>query len=627
LAAVVGCRAPVGVHQVSARVVHEQLTSNVLTDGRPSEMTRNTLRRWNLADRIDDDPEAALAELHQTLVAGVGARRELYALAELSFRRAEQTGRRDQFLASVVYAWTFLFPRLPEDMPTRFDPRGRAMCDIYNLALARAFATDEREHIRPQAGRMTLPFGTLDVAFDEAELQWGDRQLEDLVSVADLAVHGLRNRYRLSGLGAPAAAIAEPLAGIDPDQDLLGGGVRVPLTMLLRLDDPWRGFDGTPVAGRLEIHVQSDAEWTDIAGEQVPLEFESTAAFAAGLAESKFWTLELKRFFGRLSGLDDRPHLIAATPHRKGMIPVVFIHGTASSAGRWGNMFNDLWSERYMREHFEMWFFTYDTGNPVAYSSRALRRRLRRTVQRLDPNHQDGCLRQMVIVGHSQGGLLTKMTAIDSGDRLWRAVYGEPFTEVDLPSKDRRLVEEMMFMKPLPFVHRLVFIATPHGGSYQALRSISSWIGGFVSVPQQIAQLSTDLMRLDPKAFRDRMVGGLTANSINDMRPGNSFIEALRAIPVAPDVPRHSIVAVKGRGPVETGSDGVVKYESAHLSDADSELVVRSGHSTQSEAPTIQEVNRILRLHVRALEARGIHCGRGDAEEVEPAKEESISMR
>ena len=143
LLAAVGCwTAPVGVSQVSPRVVHEQLTGNVLTDGRLSEMSRNMLRRWNLLELSDEDPEAALAALHGKMLEGVGGRRELYALAELSFRRAEKTRRRDQYLAAVVYAWTFLFPHQADDMPTRFDPRARVMCDIYNLALARAFAGD-----------------------------------------------------------------------------------------------------------------------------------------------------------------------------------------------------------------------------------------------------------------------------------------------------------------------------------------------------------------------------------------------------------------------------------------------------------------------------------------------------
>ncbi|MCK7466931.1 MAG: hypothetical protein MZU91_01465 [Desulfosudis oleivorans] len=35
-------------------------------------------------------------------------------------------------------------------------------------------------------------------------------------------------------------------------------------------------------------------------------------------------------------------------------------------------------------------------------------------VQQLDPEGKDSALRKMVVIGHSQGGLLTKLTAIDS---------------------------------------------------------------------------------------------------------------------------------------------------------------------------------------------------------------------
>jgi hypothetical protein len=45
-------------------------------------------------------------------------------------------------------------------------------------------------------------------------------------------------------------------------------------------------------------------------------------------------------------------------------------------------------------------------------------------------------------------------------------------------------------------------------------------------------------------------------------------------------------------------TDGVVAYESAHIEGVASELVVRSGHSTQSHPETIEEVRRILREHV-----------------------------
>ena len=61
----------------------------------------------------------------------------------------------------------------------------------------------------------------------------------------------------------------------------------------------------------------------------------------------------------------------------------------------------------------------------------------------------------------------------------------------------------------------------------------------------------------------------------------------------------HSIIAVKGEGPPWTGkNDGVVAYDSAHMEGVASELVVRSGHSTQGEPATIEEVRRILLEHL-----------------------------
>jgi hypothetical protein len=87
------------------------------------------------------------------------------------------------------------------------------------------------------------------------------------------------------------------------------------------------------------------------------------------------------------------------------------------------------------------------------------------------------------------------------------------------------------------------------------------------------------------------------------MNPSSGYIQALAAIPVAPGVHAHSIIGVKGDGPVEEGDDGVVKYTSAHLDGVESELVIRSDHSVQWAPDAIEEVRRILLLHA----ARATH--------------------
>src|SRR5262249_59955423 len=80
--------------------------------------------------------------------------------------------------------------------------------------------------------------------------------------------------------------------------------------------------------------------------------------------------------------------------------------------------------------------------------------------------------------------------------------------------------------------------------------------------------------------------------------PANPLLQAFAAIPVSPQVAAHSIIAVQGDGPVETGDDGVVTYKSAHIPEAVSELVVRAGHSVQADPQTVREVRRILLLHL-----------------------------
>ncbi len=84
------------------------------------------------------------------------------------------------------------------------------------------------------------------------------------------------------------------------------------------------------------------------------------------------------------------------------------------------------------------------------------------------------------------------------------------------------------------------------------------------------------------------------------MTPGSPLIKALAAIPVAPGVHAHSIIPVQTSGPVTEGNDGVVRYASAHIDGVNSELVVRSSHSTQSNPATIAEVRRILLLQLAA---------------------------
>src|SRR5206468_7968301 len=88
-------------------------------------------------------------------------------------------------------------------------------------------------------------------------------------------------------------------------------------------------------------------------------------------------------------------HPGAIEPHRRGRIPVVLVHGTASSPFRWADMVNDLLEDRRIRDHCEFWLFSYSTGNPIPYSALLLREVLEGAVQNLGGVQADqalGCI-------------------------------------------------------------------------------------------------------------------------------------------------------------------------------------------------------------------------------------------
>ena len=159
-----GCATPVQVEQMVPRAVQEKLTSNVISTGDLSEPTQIVLHRQDLTERFGNDPEAAIASLHRTVATGDRDPDLLFALAEMSFRHAEDSGEQAYYLAAAVYAFAFLFPGDPAQRPDGFDPRLRIASNLYNRGLTSGFAVSaDRSRVLLRSGRYALPFGTIDV--------------------------------------------------------------------------------------------------------------------------------------------------------------------------------------------------------------------------------------------------------------------------------------------------------------------------------------------------------------------------------------------------------------------------------------------------------------------------------
>jgi pimeloyl-ACP methyl ester carboxylesterase len=334
-------------------------------------------------------------------------------------------------------------------------------------------------------------------------------------------VRGLRNRYRTPGIGAALAASLEPLESTAGKlSSRIPPRLKIPVTAFLRLDDPRAALASGKLHGKLEFYTQDSTRTLKIEGVDVPIEYETTSALALTLEGAPVWDFEIAGFRSGDFTIGDanlREGVFMLQPHKTGRMPVVLVHGTASSPARWAELINELENDPRFWEKYEIWLFMYNTGNPIAYSAMLLRDGLTKIVKELDPEDKDKGLKQMVVMGHSQGGLLTKMTVIDSGTRLWP--FSVPPEELDIEAETRELLTNALMIKPLPFVRRVVFIATPHRGSYQALGVLGNLASWLVNLPGRFTKLSLDLLRgpagrgrrrrrqIFERAYRRRRIG------------------------------------------------------------------------------------------------------------------------
>ena len=293
-----------------------------------------------------------------------------------------------------------------------------------------------------------------------------------------------------------------------------------------------------------------------------------------------------------------RPHLEMLEPHQPGRIPVVFIHGLASDEGTWFDMINELraWPEFHRR--FEPWVFHYPTGAAFLQSSAELREQLTAAVRQCDPQGTDPAMRNLVLVGHSMGGLHAKLQVVDPGDRVWQAVAKVPFDQIRLRPELRRQVSRAYFFKPLPFVNRIVCIATPHQGSVIASLGLGRLASLSVRTPPESKLIHDEAVRLNPGKFQPEYERS-TPTSVDLLQPDSLMLESISRLRPPCWVTMHSVVGDGHSWFVGVRDDCVVSVESAHTEGAVSEVYVPATHTKVHHHPrTIAEVRRILVQHL-----------------------------
>ena len=602
LLALTGCMAPIGADKVSPQQAYQHLQENALSSSRCSADTVRVLDRYDLNGAIRKNPDATLAKL-QAIACTDDRRDVLYALSELNYLNADRQRRsvkpgvpklaRNNYFASAIYAYLYLLGESKDAHPNPFDMRFRTAGDLYNRGLALGLMIGTNAQVELAGGPRQTPPGVVEVRFTQPGFPWNLDLIKEFFSADEFVLRGLSTRNRESGLGAPLIAVTQKVGKYQEQ-------LRAPTTVFLRVSGDARDWSAGKLTATLELYSAFDATHVEVDGRQVPLQTDTTAPIAQGLNNSPVWKLGLAQFFS--AELQNKTGIRRMEPYTPGQIPVVFVHGTASSPVWWAEMWNTLNADPVLRKHYQFWMFNYASGKPITMSAGILRSDLMNQVKTLDPEGKDEALRHMVVIGHSQGGLLAKLTATDTGDKLWHIVSQTNIDELNIDVPTRELLRSNFFFKPLPCVSRVIFISTPHRGSYQNTSFVQNLLNRFMNFPSDLMEASANLMKLKdtldlPPALRKGV-----PTSLNGMATDNPFMLTLADIPVAPGIQANSIIAIKGNDQPPNGADGVVQYTSAHVDYAESEFIVRSGHSCQGNPLTIEEVRRILLKNIGAAE-------------------------
>jgi pimeloyl-ACP methyl ester carboxylesterase len=360
---------------------------------------------------------------------------------------------------------------------------------------------------------------------------------------------GMRDNVIRDGLGGTVVGVHHSSAvGTIPARLEPIKGIRATVTAVVDLDQA-----GSNTA-RIRLLDPTKVDLVVVGQGRYTLAGDYTAAEASYGRINEIWI----GFMNMIRGEHMRgaAGLLLSRPYDPEKVPVIFVHGLLSSPYVWRNFANSLDLDPEIRRRYQFWVFSYSTGNPIAYSALLLR-------QDLAYAQETYHFKQAILIGHSMGGILSRLQVTNTGPVLWDSVFGAKADALYASQPPNSTIKQALIFSANPTVKRVVFVATPHRGS-----SLST--GGIGALGIRLIRLPFKVLNAVPKA----VIAAVTANndprkfrppnSISGLSPKNPLLLALDKLPI--EAPHNSIIGDRGRGDTPKSSDGVVPYWSSHRS-------------------------------------------------------------
>jgi pimeloyl-ACP methyl ester carboxylesterase len=527
-----------------------------------------------------------------------------HAHAELNYLAAEVVKTRDSQLASELYldsarsAWLYFSTTAStgeQHDPNR--PEHRHTAEVYNASSESLLRIAKSQGKVKLGQSMVMPLTRRQLIFEVpfSSPLLTEEQLGEFEFVSDFELKNLKNRHTTAGLGVPIIAIRNPSPKPDPVEKYYTDGMSFATTLLFRFSDA-SGSDPQGQSIQVQIFDPRETQETIVGSMLLPLETDVSTPLARYLSNPDITLLDTWAFL-RPASAQKVAGLYMVQPYDPDRIPVLMVHGIWSSPMTWMEMFNELQADPEIRRKYQFWFYLYPTGEPVAFTAAALRDELKRVRNDCDPYRRNARLDEMVVVGHSMGGLLSHMLTVDSGDKLWTSISRKPVEEIQATGDVKSEIQRVFFFESNPSVDRIVTIASPYGGSSLSNRFTSWMTGSFVSLPSKTYELSRVIFDQNGISWWDRVRAPKT--SVDSLMKSSAVLTFIRSTQVPDQVKHHNIVGVRKGRDKSSWSDGVVSYQSAHREDVTSEKIIKAGHRDVLRHPeAVSEVRRILLEHL-----------------------------
>ena len=142
-----------------------------------------------------------------------------------------------------------------------------------------------------------------------------------------------------------------------------------------------------------------------------PLSANFSAGYALWLSENELGKVGVLNMLGKQQV--PMPELFMLEPYNPNKKTIIMLHGLASSPATWVNLTNNLLADPNLQENYQVWQVFYSTNLPILENRYQIQSLIEAAYHFSDPDGINKASRNSVLIGHSMGGIISRMMLSD----------------------------------------------------------------------------------------------------------------------------------------------------------------------------------------------------------------------